>query len=265
MIIQSVQRTLDTMRFLFFTYKPYLVPKKKRGIPDFLIIGAQKCGTTTLRYTLEQHPDIFIAKSPITNELHFFSREDRWDRGAAWYTGHFYRKYCLQGEKCPEYLFLSKCHERMSQIIPNAKLLILLRNPTDRAYSQWNHYNQMYHRTKRWGWEIKPFEDALETRPELLERGHYVDQLLHLNKYFDRKSTHITITENLRKDPLGELQKICGFLEVDHRQLCLKNRHVRSYPAPMSDATRQRLFDYFKPYNEQLFEYLGFEIPEWRV
>ena len=230
----QIQIIINWLRERKFLYKPYLVPAHKRNLPDFLIIGAQKSGTNALLYNLALHPEIFMARDPLNTELKFFSREDRWKRGVAWYMGNFTKNSCLQGEKTPEYLFFQKCHSRMHAIVPKAKLIILLRNPIDRAYSQWNHYNEIYEtRPKSWGWIKTDFETALKKQKQLITRGEYIDQITHLLNFFPREQLYIGIAERLKANPSYELSKVFSFLEVPSRCLEFQNRHTRKYAHPM--------------------------------
>jgi len=114
------------------------------SLPDFLIIGAQKAGTTALKDSLAMHLAVYMAKGSIGlgDEIHFFSNQ--WTRGVDWYRQHFMHPEKLQGEKSPSYLRRVICHRRMHEIVPRAKLLVLLRNPVSRAYSQWNHFNKLH-------------------------------------------------------------------------------------------------------------------------
>lgn len=258
------QQLLDWLRWKIFYFKPYLIPHHKKNLPDFLIIGAQKCGTTALLHNLNKHPDIYMAKDPRYTEVKFFSWDERWKRGVNWYMGNFTRSQCLQGEKTPEYLFYKKCHSRMHQVVPHAKLIIVLRNPVDRAYSQWNHYNQIYETdSKAWGWEHTDFETALIKSKAVLKRGEYIDQIISLLEFFPREQIYIGVNEKLRKHPDNELAKIFAFLEVAPWPLEFQDYHVLKYPCPMREETREILQTHFKPFNERLFNFLGYSIPEW--
>lgn len=260
----QIQIILDWLRERKFLYKPYLVPTHKRNLPNFLIVGAQKSGTTALLYNLALHPEIFMARDPLYTELKFFSWEKRWKRGVIWYMGHFTRNSCLQGEKDPEYLFLQKCHSRMHTVVPKAKLIILLRNPVDRAYSQWNHYNEVYEtRSKNWGWIKTDFETALIKQKEIIKRGEYINQIIHLLKFFPKEQIYIGIAERLKANPSYELSKIFSFLEVPSISLEVLNIHTRKYAYPMKEETREKLHDHFQPFNQRLFALLGHSIPEW--
>jgi len=262
----NVQNTVEWVKDKIFIYQPYLMPHQRKNLPDFLIIGAQKSGTTTLRYNLNLHPDIHMATDPRYGEIQFFCREERWKKGVGWYKEHFTENHCLQGEKTPEYLFNYKCHRRMHRIVPQAKLIILLRNPVTRAYSQWNHYNQIYETdSKHWKWKKTDFETALNNQHDVIKRGEYIDQITHLLKYFPKEQIHIGIAEKLRRNPNDELLNIFSFLEVPPKAFTFQNRHTRKYSYPIKEKTRKKLHDHFEPFNDRLFTFLGYSIPEWNA
>lgn len=244
--------------------RPYLVRPSKRNYPDFIIIGAQKSGTTTLSYNLNYHPGIYVARTEKRPELHFFNHEKYWELGPEWYKGHFPKGSLIQGEKTPEYLFSDKCHKRMHQLVPNAKLIILLRNPVDRAYSQWNHYNQVSKQKKiDFNWQQCSFKEGIRSRVDLIDRGKYMNQIKKLLMFYPRDQVHIGIAEKLKNDPHSEFNNILSFLDVAVRPIYFHNCHVRTYPAPMQEETRALLQDLYRPFNQQLFDFLGYEVEEW--
>lgn len=249
---------------LKFFFNRYFTKQKKYSLPDFLIIGAQKSGTTALSYNLNQHPYIFM---PIENgeiEIHYFDKDVLWkEKNIHWYMKHFVKPNCLQGEKTPEYLFSHKCHKRMQSILPNVKLIILLRNPVDRAYSQWNHFNQIYEQSKYWGWVKTDFENAIESNQGLLLRGEYINQINHLLKFYNKEQIYIGIAEKMKKNPKEEMKNIYTFLNIPHFYGEYKNRHVRSYNELMNPVTRKKLIAHYKTLNDRLFDLLGYKINEW--
>ena len=143
-----------------------MITSHLRGLPDFVIIGAQKSGTTSLYDFVVRHPDIAPAAK---KEMHYFSR--RYGLGELWYRSNFptnlsrrnfYKKTNqrrLSGEASPTYIFYPAVPSRMKKILPDVKLIVLLRNPVDRAYSQ-------YHHTMRANKETLPFEKAIEAEEE---------------------------------------------------------------------------------------------------
>lgn len=237
---------------------------KRTKLPGFLIIGAQKSATSTLSSYLSKHPYISMARRPGKSEMHFFDIDDNWCRGINWYMDHFNHPKALQGEKTPAYLFLSKCHPRMHRVVPHAKLIIILRNPVDRAYSQWNHYNHIHaEESGHRGWVKTDFIKALDLHPEVVKRGEYIDQIIHLLKFYKREQIYIGITERFRKNPDRELKKIYSFLGIPYKHTKLHDRHVRQYPRPMEEDMRRNLLAHYRPYNGRLFDFLGYSVDEW--
>ncbi len=187
-------------------------------LPDFLIIGAMRSGTTALSNWLGQHPDVFIAPG---KELHFFDRH--FDMGVDWYRSQFKRagEATRLAEATPNYLHEPEAIERISQVIPEVKLLIILRNPVDRAYS---HY---WHNQSR-GKESLSFAEAIEAEQARISsdkanrafysyasRGHYITQLDEVLSRFRRSALHVEIAEEFFSDPERRLPIIFRFLDID--------------------------------------------------
>jgi hypothetical protein len=253
-----------------------------RLLPDFIIIGAQKCGTTSLyRFLTEQHA--CIAPS-LEKEIHFF--DIAFGKGLNWYRAHFptilYKQYLkkvrgqdlITGEASPYYIFYPHAPRRIFETVPQVKLIVLLRNPVDRAYS---HY---HHQVTR-GRETLSFEQAIEAEPQRLSgelekimadehyisfnqahfsylaRGIYVDQLKAWSNLFPLEQLLILNSEAFFADPATTYRQVVAFLNAPESILqSAKKRNVGSYQK-MSPATRQRLVEYFRPHNQRLFEYLG--------
>ncbi len=243
------------------------------NLPNFLIVGAQKAGTTALRYNLERHPDIYMARRDGVNsaEIHFFDNDANWRKGVEWYQKYFLCPDKLQGEKTPNYLHNTKSHERMASVVPDAKLIVLVRNPVDRAYSHWNHFNQVSDRSKNWGWVVTDFETAFSeelsatrhVHSSILNNGKYIFQLASLFRFYPPEKIHICVTERLRNNTQQEMCRIYRFLGVEEIELPFKNVHVRPYTDPMEKDVRRRLEEYYRIFNEALFKYLGARIHEW--
>jgi hypothetical protein len=245
-------------------------------LPDFLIIGAQKCGTTYLYDELVKHPNVAGAR---TKEIHFF--DARYSYGAAWYRTFFPRHKpghsqppILTGEASPSYLFYPHTARRVSELVPHIKVIALLRNPVDRAYSHYNH-------EVRLGFETLPFEDALEKEGERLlgerekaaadetyyghnlihyaytARGAYVDQLEVWRQFLPKEQMLVIRSEDFYKQPAKTIHEVEAFLGLpDHHPEQQGKPKVFPYPK-MSAKTRQKLLDHFKPHNQRLNEYLG--------
>jgi len=252
-----------------------------RMLPDFIIVGAQKCGTGSLYHYLKKHPNI----SPsVIKEIQFFS--NNFHKGILWYKSFFpslirkyYYKYILNrniisGEATPFYIIHPRAIKMIAATIPNVKLILLLRNPVDRAYSH-------YHHSVRRGCETLNFEDAIEKEKErineeydkmlknelnisssfaaysYLMRGKYINQVERLFHYIPRNRVLIIKSENFFEDPPKELQKVFSFLNVSPYKLSKYKTYGYHGYNKMNEKTRQYLIEYFKPFNYRLYEYLG--------
>lgn len=253
--------------------RPRLLTSFLRPLPDFIIIGAMKCGTTTLHHQLREHPQV---RAPIRKEIHFFDRE--FAHGPAWYRAHFpsalIGRSWRTGEASPYYVCHPHVPARIAELLPDIKLIVLFRNPVARAYS---HYRQIQAR----GWEPLTFEEALEAEaerigPELarmetdptyysethrrysyLQRGRYVEQLERWLRFFRREQLMIIPTEELRAEPNRVHAKLQQFLGIASHQMDVTRDHKVARYEPMNAVTRERLTDYFAPYNQRLYKLLG--------
>lgn len=235
-----------------------------RQPPDFIIIGTQRGGTTSLYRYLTGHPEIGGA---FRKEVHYFDRY--YAKGLDWYLGHFPKRgeFPIVGEASPYYLFHPDAPERVREVVPHAKLIVLLRNPVDRAYSQ-------YHMKVARGLETLPFADAIDREPErlaasddplgpawrhhsYLARGVYGDQLRRWMAVFPREQLLIVKSEEFYAEPERILHHTQAFLGVRaHSPEAFKVFHEADYP-PLDPAVRRRLRAYFSPLNRQLYDLLG--------
>lgn len=250
-------------------------------LPDFLIIGAQKSGTTSLYHYLSQHPCMHRA---TRKEVHFFDLH--FHRGMGWYRAHFpsaqqafftrrvLRRPFVTGEATPYYIFHPHVARRVHEALPNVKLIVLLRNPVDRAYSQ-------YMRQVRAGREQLAFEEAIQreqerTGPELqrmledesynsrahrwysyVSRGLYADQLEAWLDLFPRSSILIESSEDLAANPGAVMARVFQFLGLPSAQPGEYRRRNAGRYRPMAPATRQYLTDFYRPHNERLYRLVG--------
>jgi hypothetical protein len=252
------------------------------ALPDFVIIGGKKCGTTYLYHLLGQHP---LVQPAASKELHFF--DALFEEGAEWYRQCFPTprwedgRRTITGEASP-YMAHLYAPERMAQVVPEARLIALLRNPVERAYSDY----QMVARKDR---EHKSFEEAiglqdpteggeagppgeensegehravLDEDSEYLARGVYVDQLLRWTRYFDKEQLLVLKSEDFFENPTQTLQTVLEFLglpewEPESEELAAGKRNAGRYGREMDPATRRRLEEYFEPYNRRLYDFLG--------
>ena len=187
-------------------------------LPEFLGLGTQKGGTTTLHRLLEQHPDVYL---PACKEVHFFDQNH--DAGDSWYRNHFANAKPNQtcGEITPFYLFHPDVPARIYQHIPNARLIVLLRDPVERAISQ------VFH-AQRLGFEPLPIDEALAAEQSRLaigepysfqkhsyhSRSRYLEQLDRYEALFPREQLLILRSEDLFSTPERIWRQLLSFLEL---------------------------------------------------
>lgn len=205
---------------------------------DFIICGVQKAGTTALDAYLREHPEVCMADK---KEVHFFDNENYFKNGRTNYKlYHSYFSNCsgnkLIGESTPIYSYWNNAPKRIWEYNPEIKLILLLRNPIERAYSHWNMEQSR-------GAEMFSFSDAIRKEPErcrqaypyqhrvysYIDRGFYTLQLQELYKYFQRKQLLTLKNEDLKNKPKEMLDKICDFLGID-RQPNIENKNVHAIP-----------------------------------
>jgi hypothetical protein len=241
--------------------------------PDFIIIGAQKCGTSTLYCHLRKHPDIHMPKK---KELHFF--DENYSMGMDWYLNCFNRKDGIipvcSGEASPYYFFHPLVPVRIFESFPGIKLILLLRNPVSRAYSQYHHMQRMGRISLSFEHCIRLEEDVLTGRKEafykdenhsdlmyrrfsFLARSRYAEQLTEWFRYFKREQLLILRSEDYFSDAEQTFQQVFRFLGLPPAEMNIKKKHAASDYPPMKPETRQQLAAYFEPFNRQLYEMTG--------
>ncbi|MBD0307339.1 MAG: sulfotransferase, partial [Microcoleus sp. T1-bin1] len=234
-------------------------------VPNFIIIGCQRCGTTSLYTYLAQHPQIL---TPIKKEMDFFSWH--FDRGIDWYLAHFPPmppgEQFLTGEASPSYFDSREAPERLYRLFPEAKLIVLLRNPVDRAISQ-------FYRLTGLNWEARSLDrvisdeiERLNQNPEYiigeepgnyLARGRYIEFIKNWRTFFPREQLLILKSEDFYAGAATTVKQVLEFLDLPEYQLSeYQNANPGSYQ-PVNQSVRDWLRDYFRPYNQQLEEYLS--------
>ena len=222
-------------------------------LPDFLIVGAMKSGTSTLADYLASHKSIHLP----ANELHYFNRDERFSQGVSWYSSHLMKDYrpgedddsVLVGEKTPTYSYQPNCAERIRDTIPNVKLIWIFRNPTKRSFSHFLHAKQK-------GADLLDFRAAIAREPERIkknifagyvERSKYVIQVERFLKYFSIDQMHFMLFENLLQSPETELNRVAKFLGVsrfcDDLPRCHSNPSMMPF-SPLSLQLAKRLSGY---------------------
>lgn len=180
------------------------------SLPDFVIIGAAKSATTWLLQNLQAHPQIFMPDP----ELHYFSRY--FDRGDAWYRAHFESaaQGMVIGEKSASYLPHQDAPKRLRALLPEARLVAPLRNPIERAYSDFcRHF-----RRGRVGRNLARCLDADGTPiPRLLEDGLYFRHLSAFLTEFPGAQLKVILHDDIRRDPVPVLREVCAHIGVEPR------------------------------------------------
>jgi len=257
-----------------------------RGLPDFLIIGGQRCGTTSLYNYLLGHPQVL---APLVKETQFFTYQ--WPRGRGWYRAQFPMDLrrraagsaaspALTFDATPYYLFHPCAAERAASVVPQARILALLRDPVERAYSHYQH-------SVRQGLEPMSFPAALELEAQRLageeerlrsdssypgtnhrlfsyaSRGLYAEQLERWMSRFPGQSTLVLRSEDLFTDPSREFQTVLRFLGLPDWEPAEFGVHTKRSPRPparMPPESRRLLEERFAPANRVLEQLLGREM-----
>jgi hypothetical protein len=261
---------------------------RARMLPGFLIVGAERCGTTSMFYVLRQHPAVFGSTVP-RKEVRFF--DHKYNRGLTWYKSHFplipRARLAARGagkpsafEGSPNYMFHPLAPGRIHRDLPDVKLLVMIRDPVERAYSA--HAHQV-----GFGFETESFERALELEESRVAgeaarivadpayhsfshchytyraRGYYADQLEGLERLFGRDRIHVVDVGDFFASPGPVYDQVLGFLGLPNRgypHFKPQNARPRS---PMPDRVRAELEEHFRPHDERLAAWLGHE-PSWR-
>lgn len=184
-------------------------PNADGALPTFLIIGAMKCGTTSLHYYLSLHPEIGMSAE---KELAFFVTEQNWERGERWYRRQFDPAYRIRGEASPHYTCYPKyasVPERMHTLVPEAKLIYLVRAPVERAVSHYCH--AVSHEN-----EGRTLAEAVrEPNSKYLERSRYFAQIERYLPYYARDRVLVVDQADLRDRRRETLREVFAFVGAD--------------------------------------------------
>jgi len=247
--------------------------------PDFIIIGAMKCATTVLWHNLNKHPDINMCKNwqdpkIASTEIRFWNNgapHHTWEKGIDWYKSLFRGDCC--GEKSANYIEEYIAMKRMSEHVPNVKLILCIRNPVDRAYSEY---------------QMQKDRISGGINRGHLQRGLYYEQIKNnVLPFFPKENLYILIQERMKDNVVGEMNRLYDFLnvkrcnfdimevtsdEATNRNLDLnKDSEVKSYKKwstnykPMFFEDRENVNSFYEPHNIDLFNFLRYDIEEWRL
>ena len=248
-----------------------------RLLPDFVIVGAQRAGTTSLYKYLAEHPD--VGRVRLGKGVHYF--DTNFDQSMRWYRAHFpvdpdkvplRRRPQHVGEGAPYYMFHPECPRRIEEALPGVKVIAILRDPVERAHSQW------VHETAR-GFETLDFQDALDAEDERLAgealtltepdavsfshqhhsyvaRGMYAPQVRRLWDVFGEDRVLVMSSNELFTQPAAAYARTLAFLGLCPHEASYEVHNARSY-SKIEPATESWLADKFADSNERLVEMLG--------
>ena len=263
--------------YQFYQRNIYALTGPIRSLPDFIIIGTARSGSTSLYYNICQHPCVLSA---AYDELGYF--DSNFHLGLNWYRSLFptlfskwivkqKKQFAITGEDTPFYIWNPLVAKRILKILPKIKLIVVLRNPVDRAYSN-------YHLGIRAGSENLSFEDAIQIELKKLNeindefehnvekytiprsyiaKGFYANQLKIWLELFNSEQLIIISTEDLESNPQGTLDRIYDFLKIPkNHKLIPEKQKKASYPK-MKNETREFLINLYKKNNAELFSMIG--------
>jgi sulfotransferase family protein len=260
-----------------------------RMLPSFIIVGAARCGTSSMFEVLRQHPAVFSAILP-RKEVHYF--DYKYQHRLSWYQCHFplrpRAELAAHGagvapvafEASPSYMHHPLAPARIHRDLPGVRLVVMLRDPVERAYSA--HVMSVGR-----GYETEPFERALELEDSRLAgeaerlatdpayvsynhryysyraRGHYAEQLERLEQLFGRDRIHVIDSGDFFAGPEPVYHRLLDFLELPHiGHPVFERPRTRSRP-PLPGSVRTALEEHYRPHDERLAAWLGYE-PSWR-
>jgi len=276
------------------------LPHRRAPLPNLLVVGAMKSGTTSLARLLGRHPDVLMAPD---KEVHYFDRHH--DRSLAWYRRHlgWYRGERYVAEATPIYLFSPWARDRLFAVLPTVTSIALLRDPVDRAYSHYWHQRSL-------GREDLTFAEAIEAEPERLRRGgerewadysyvargRYLEQLVTFEDRYGRAALHVELFDDFAADPQRVFDRLCDGLGIQRMQAPSRSfrprnpsrrvrstwlgnrtidrrgraaaavRRLNSAPMsyePMDPRVRAHLVSIFREPNRALARWLGRDLGHW--
>jgi hypothetical protein len=248
-----------------------------RTMPDFHIAGTQKGGTTSLAYYLAQHTDVDFSK---TKELHFFNQTA--DHPLKNYKLHFplkgkkmFNSNLISGESTPDYMIYPQYAELVKKLMPNLKIVVLLKNPVDRAISHYKHNLMM---SREW----MSIEDALEIEDKRINldyidllssnkdaiknysnfsykaKGLYYQQIEWLYEHFPKDQIMIIQSEEFFKNTLPVYNSVLEFLQLKSVEgIDFEPKNVAKVKKEINQSVRDGLKTYFEPFNEKLYTLIG--------
>ena len=255
------------------------ITASSRVLPDFIIAGTVRSGTTSLYYNICEHPSVLSADY---DEIGYF--DSNYHLGINWYRSMFpTHKHMnevkektgnsITGEDTPFYFWKKEAAERILKDLPNTKIIMIFRNPVDRAYSNYN--LGVRYKTEELSFdnaidkEIEfldehSFRETVDSRRSYVSKGIYENQIRLWFNVFPRKQIHILSTEDMNNNPREELKGIFRFLDIDEYDIKQPQKQKVAEYKQMKKETRKKLLDFYKPHNERFFEMIQHEF-EWNI
>lgn len=263
--------------------------------PNFIVIGAQKCGTSSLHYYLDQHHQL---KGSTKKEIHYYDKLINYGYNDEWYKNNFTKKIWnnqLTFESTPRYIYVENIPNEIYKRKKDTKFIVLLRDPISRAFSAYNFYYHFFE-TKNFNPLLNPdnkfsivydvlmkgrsqfptFKEVIEIEldlikskgsiePSILRRGLYYSQLKNWFSVFDKNQFLILSSKELNKNRLLTLNKIADFLKIDpfnDKSIDISsNKNVKSYNGREIDIEDKKFLEkFYEKHNEELFELIGEKI-----
>lgn len=250
----------------------------RRLLPNAFIVGAQRSGTTSCYEYLVQHPKIV---GPRWKEVHFFDRARNYRRGLNWYRANFDLAQSFERlpaaerptivlDATPEYMFRERATELLALHLPDARLIALLRDPVARAFSQYKLAITRQSLRGSFEEEVLPLLGQSPDNPtkyksvalQIIQRGHYAEQIERLYAFFPREQLHLEMAEDLYADPNSCCNRILRHLGLEPFDLPdPRPRNSSANRASLSPAAEAELRAYYAPHNARLAELLGRDLP----
>lgn len=250
-------------------------------LPNFLIIGAARSGTSTLYHQLQNHPDVYLPRNKRP-EPHFFFKATEYKRGLAYYSERYFSDWKGEkavGEASTSYLFGKGTPELVADALPDVRIIVMLRNPIDRAYSNYWH-------TVSSGLDNLSFEEAISREDErtiqlegtplaeikpfsYLARGMYWKQVENWLRHFDRSQMHFIIFDDFKVNQAIVISDALKFLGLSPDILEVDNKRIDNSSKPQGveipESTRELMRRYFEKDVEKLGSFLNRDLSHWLV
>ena len=285
MYLEPKKSTYKRFYRLFVNRHFFGITSPFRVLPDFFVIGPGRTGSTSLYHYLDQHPS--LSKSAY-DELGFF--DVNFHLGLHWYRSLFpsiFTKYRIKSKTnffmtydvTPSYIRRPWNARRIKNLFPNTKLIVILRNPVDRAYSHYKLLNRVFGEVRSFDeiikeemnniskWNVDSKDDnyfATKVEKSILARGFYAEQLSIWFELFSKNQILIVSSEKLLSDTKNTVNDIFKFLNLPQFKISNTKKVNVSPPSKMNPETRKLLIDFFRPYNQELDKFLNLDF-KWDI